>query len=216
LLRLLLLSLLQLRSPDTLKLRPLNEGIAGNVAPDAQLLGPPQVQFRTGQGSVSVWLLIRRDTVLIVANIQDSTPYWGDDFVISFDRRGDGGPRPQHDDFQWYFRRMLDSSVVYRGRGGRWEPPRADPDWRLLRERSGGGWEVGSTEDRTGWSLILRMDSVWFTGEDGQAPRIAFRVYDDAPGGWFSYPQAKPGEPATAVEQTPERWIPLQPLSVPR
>jgi hypothetical protein len=97
LLPLLLLSLLQLRSPDTLKLGPLNEGIAGNVAPDAQLLGPPQVQFRTGQGSVSVWLLIRRDTVLIAANIQDSTPYWGDDFVISFDRRGDGGPSPQHD-----------------------------------------------------------------------------------------------------------------------
>jgi hypothetical protein len=58
------------------------------------------------------------------------------------------------------------------------------------------------------------MDSAWFTGEDGHFPRIAFRVYDDAPDGWFSYPAPKPGEPATVIEQTPARWIPLRPISL--
>jgi hypothetical protein len=140
LLPLLLLSLLQLRSPDTLKLGPLNEGIAGNVAPDAQLLGPPQVQFRTGQGSVSVWLLIRRDTVLIAANIQDSTPTGATT--------------------------SLSASTV------------------------------GETVGRVRSTMVFPTDARQSC--------------------WFSYPQPKPGEPATAVEQTPERWIPLQPLSVPR
>jgi hypothetical protein len=80
-----------------------------------------------------VWLLRARDTVFVMASIPDSTLYWDDDFIVSLDTQGDGGPAPGHDDFQLYFRRILDSSVVYRGRGGRWEPREAIPTGGLVR-----------------------------------------------------------------------------------
>ena len=111
-------------------------------------LGEPSLRIPTGQGAASLWLLRTRDSVFIVARIPDSTYYWGDDLVISLDVSGDRGKVPGHDDFQWYFRRALDSSVVYRGRAGKWEAPRADPDWRLGAERDGGGWTVSGQSDR--------------------------------------------------------------------
>jgi hypothetical protein len=169
------------------------------------------VRFSTGQGTVQVWLLTSEDTVFLVASMPDTTPYWGDDFVISLDTGGDAASNPQHDDFQWYFRRNMDSSVVYRGRDGRWEAPRADPDWRLGSQRGGAGWAVKSRPWGTGgWSLLLRLDKDWFAGENGRLPRIAFRAYDDRPAGWFSYPGPAHGEPATVVEQTPSRWVPVR------
>ncbi len=132
--------------------------------------------------------------------------YWGDDFVVSLDTRGDGAPSPQHDDFQLDFRRVLDSSVVYRGRDGRWQPPRGDPDWRLGAERSGGGWEVSGRNEAKGWSVLIRLDPAWLEGEAGRRPRIAFRIYDDAPGGWFAWPAPRNRGPATTVEQSPATW----------
>ena len=135
---------------------------------------------------------------------------WGDDFVISLDTRGDAASNPQQDDFQWYFRRSIDSSVVYRGRDGRWEAPRADPDWRLGRARDGAGWAVESRGSGAGWTLLLRLDREWFVGENGRIPRMAFRVYDDRPAGWFSFPGPGHGEPGTVVEQAPSRWMPVR------
>jgi hypothetical protein len=204
-----LLSLLQLRSADTIAVSRLEKSPSPSIAIDSVKLGPPQVRMPTGQGSALVWLLRTGDTVFIAASISDTSQYWGDDFVLSLDTRGDGAADPQHDDFQWYFRRTIDSSVVYRGRNGHWQPPRDDPDWRLGRDRSGGGWEVAAQNRSNGWSLLLRLAPEWFQGENGARPRIAFRVYDNSPDGWFSWPAPKGTEPATLVERTPSRWVPV-------
>jgi hypothetical protein len=203
---LLLTLALQMAAGDTLKLRSIEHPPPADLPLDSVSLGSPQLRILTGQGTARVWLVRARDTVFIAAMMPDSTPYWGDDFVVSLDPEGDGAAAPQHDDFQFYFRRVLDSSVVYRGRNGRWEPPRGDPDWRLGRERSGGGWEV-STRDASGqWSILLRLDPAWFAVQADRPTRMAFRIYDDAPGGWYSYPAARGNAPAARVEQSPALW----------
>lgn len=172
-------------------------------------LGEPTIRIRTGQGTALVWLLRASDTVFVAASIPDSTPYWGDDFVLSLDTRGDGGPSPQHDDFQLDFRRVLDSSVVYRGRNGRWQPPWGDPDWRLGSDRDGGGWEVSARDCAQGWSILVRLDPAWFAGEGGHRARIAFRIYDDSPSGWYPWPSPQ-GSAPTMVERAPYEWIPVR------
>jgi hypothetical protein len=205
----LLLSLLQLHSADTVVISRLNRSPSPSIAIDSALLGTPRVRIQTGQHSASVWLLRARDTVFVAASIADTSPYWGDDFVISLDTRGDGAADPQHDDFQWDFRRTIDSSVVYRGRNGRWQPPRDDPDWRLGTDRSGGGWEVTAQNRSAGWTLLLRLAPEWFDGEDEARPRIAFRIYDNSPHGWFAWPAPRGSEPPTLIERTPSRWAPV-------
>jgi hypothetical protein len=205
-----LLFLLAAQTGDSLTIRTISRPPRPDTSIDSAHLGSPQVRLRTGQGTALVWLLRSADTVFVAASIPDSTFYWGDDFVLSLDTRGDGAPTPQHDDFQWYFRRVLDSSVVYRGRNGRWEPPRGDPDWRIWRERSGGGWEVSGRNGLRGWSFLLRLDPAWFPGEGDRRPRLAFRIYDDAPSGWYAWPLPPGATPATTVEQTPAAWAPTQ------
>ena len=197
---------LQVASPDTLLIGAVERPPPSVLAADSARYGLPQVRIPTRQGTALVWLLRALDTVFVVASIPDSTPYWGDDFVLSLDTRGDGAPSPQHDDFQLYFRRVLDSSVVYRGRNGRWQPPRDDPDWRLGSDRAGGGWEVRASGDARGWGLVLRLDPAWFAGEAGRLPRVAFRIYDDSPSGWFAWPPPQGTAPAAQVEQSPALW----------
>jgi hypothetical protein len=208
------LCLIQLGSPDTLRIRSFERPPSPGEAVDSSRYGPPQLRIRTKQGTALVWLLRAADTLFVAAVVPDSTPYWGDDFVMSLNITGDGGASPGHQDFQWYLRRVLDSSVVYRGRGGRWEAPRADPDWRLGADRAGGGWEVSAREDRTRWSLILRLDPAWLASSGGRLPRIAFRIFDDSPQGWFAWPE-RPVATAVSVEQTPFLWghlqVPTQP-----
>lgn len=204
-----LLYLAQLGSPDTLEIRAVQRAPHPSEVVDSVRYGPPQLRLRTRQGDAHVWLLWAADTFFVAATIPDTTPYWGDDFVVSLNIGGHGGDHPGHDDFQWDFRRVLDSTVVYRGRAGRWEAPRGDPDWRLGAERSGGGWEVSARDDRRGWNLILRLDPAWLAGSEGRLPRIAFRIYDDSPHGWFAWP-APPGATPVSVEQMPSLWIPLR------
>jgi hypothetical protein len=175
-------------------------------APSAASLGKPSIRIGTGQGIAEVWLLRTRDSAFVVARVPDSSYYWGDDLVISLDVSGNRGPVPDHDDFQWYFRRALDSSVIYRGRGGKWEAPRGDPDWRLGASREGGGWTVDARSDAAGWSLVLRLDPAWLQGEAGGRPAIAFRIYDDSPGGWFAWPRPPDGWHAARAEGVPDRW----------
>lgn len=205
-----LLVALQQWSGDTLVIRTIHHPPAASAAIDSASWGPPQVRVRTGQGVALVWLLRARDTVFVAARIPDTTPYWGDDFVISLDTRGDGAPTPLHDDFQLYFRRALDSSVVFRGRNGKWEPPRNDPDWRLGASRSGGGWQVSGGSDGSGWSLVVRMDPAWFAGEAGHLPHIAFRIYDDSPAGWFTSPLSRELPQPSSLEQAPRLWVPIR------
>lgn len=207
----LLLSLILVaQTGDTLKVREIPRPPPRDARIDSLALGAPSVRIQTGQGTALVWLLRAYDTLFIAASIPDSTPYWGDDFVVSLDTRGDAAPSPQHDDFQLDFRRELDSSVVYRGRNGQWEPPRGDPDWRLGAERSGGGWEVSGRSDARGWSVLIRLDPAWLEGEAGRRPRIAFRIYDNAPGGWFAWPVSPWAASPTMVERTPALWAPLR------
>src|SRR5215204_1638023 len=186
-----LLWMFQVSSLDTLRIRSIPFLPQPEETPDSSRYGSPHVRIRTKLGEASIWLLRSSDTLFIAAVIPDSSRYWGDDFVVSIDTRGDGGPRPQHDDFQWYFRRSMDSSTVYRGRNGHWEPPKGDPDWRLGRERAGGGWQVSARDASRCWSLLLRLDPAWLVGADDRLPRLAFRIFDNDPQGWFAWPFPK-------------------------
>jgi hypothetical protein len=172
---------------------------------DALHHGPPTL--RLGWGA-AVWLLRHADTVMLHAWIPDGTRSWNDELVVSLDLAGDATPLPEHDDFQWEFRRTLDSSVISRGRAGRWEAPRGDPDWRLGREHSGGGWSVAATERAEGWWLLLRLEGPWLSGREGKLPRLAVRVRDEASGRWAAWPPPARGLHASAVERSPALWVP--------
>jgi len=199
---------LQAAPRDTVPVR-LVESVPADAGSSSAALGEPALRIGTGQGAASIWLLRTIDSAFVVARIPDSTYYWGDDLVISIDVSGDRGGVPGHDDFQWYFRRSLDSSVVYRGRGGRWEAPRGDPDWRLGASREGGGWTVDSRSETAGWAVVLRLDAAWLEGEEGRRPGIAFRIYDDSPSGWFAWPAPESGRQPVSVERLPDAWAAL-------
>jgi hypothetical protein len=197
-------------SADTLRLARAPVPPAPTEMLDTLTYGSPQVRLRTGQGHSSIWFVQSADTFFIAAAISDSTRHWGDAFALSIDIEGDAGTSPGHDDFHWEFRRALDSSVVFRGRNGRWEPPKGDPDWRLGHNRSGGGWEVSGRDGPAGWGVLLRLDPVWLAGAKGPLPRLAVRVYDNDPHGWFAWPMPKSTPQAASVEQTPDLWAPVR------
>lgn len=192
---------------DTLRLRAIaGSGPSFDGAVSEGEYGAPSAVLPAAQGGVQVWSVRAGDTVFIAARMRDSTFYWGDDFVISLDPLGDRTPGPGHDDTQWYLRRVLDSSVVNRGRHGRWMAPGDDPDWRLGKERSGDGWEVRSSSDASGWAVELKLPLLWFADDSGRRATIAFRSYDDSPHAWYSWPAPLPGERAIRVEMTPAQW----------
>ncbi len=168
--------------------------------------GTPSIELLTAQGGVRIWVVRHGDTAYVAARMADSTFYWGDDFVVSLDPLGDRTPGPGHDDTQWYLRRVLDSSVVNRGRHGRWMAPSDDPDWRLGKERSGDGWEVQGNSDATGWSVELELPVTWFADETARVATIAFRSYDNEPHAWYAWPAPRDGERPTRIEMLPERW----------
>jgi hypothetical protein len=176
----------------------------GEVAP---ALGEPTLRFAAG--AARAWLVRTPDTVGLYITIDDTSGSAADEVVVSLDVAGDGAPTPQHDDFQWRLRRTLDSSVVQRGRAGRWAPPRDDPDWRLGAERGGGGWEVVAAETPRGWTVLLRLHPAWLAGEGGRRPALALRIYDGEPGGWYAWPPERPGAHPTTVEQAPTDWLPV-------
>jgi hypothetical protein len=158
-------------------------------------------------GTVQLWLRSFEGWVYLAARLPDSTFYWGDDLVISLDTHGDRTASPQHDDFQWYLRRTIDSSQVLRGNAGRWQTPKGDPDWVLGRVREAAGWEIRSADDGKGWSVELRLDPSYFA-EAGESrhPGIAFRVYDNDPHGWNIWPDPAGIKQATEVERRPDLW----------
>ncbi len=172
-------------SPDTLRISasPVPPAFDG-VASEGEY-GAPIAIISRPQGAVRIWAVESQGWVYLAVQLPDTSFYWGDDVVISLDVWGDRGAAPGHDDFQWYFRRVLDSSVVYRGEQGKWRVPRHDPDWRLGAEREGGGWEVRSVSGAGGWSLEFRLDRAYFleakAGDSGHrlsglrrsAPRLA-------------------------------------------
>ena len=174
----------------------------------AAALGEPAMIL--GEGRTRVWLARTADTVAVYLLVRDSSRSAADEIVVSLDPSGDAASSPRHDDFQWRLRRMLDSSVVVRGREGRWAPPRDDPEWRLGAERGGGGWEVAAEEIADGWALTLRLHAAFFEGEHGRPPRLAVRVYDGSPAGWYAWPLQRPGAHPSEVERIPARWAPVR------
>ena len=196
-----------LTADDTLRIRPLTTppGFDG-VVREAEY-GTPMFELGGGAG----WVARYQDTVIIAVRFADSTFYWGDDVVVSLDVWGDRGTAPGHDDFQWYLRRTLDSSVVFRGEQGKWRAPRDDPDWRLGQDREGGGWEVRAVSDSAGWSLELRLDAAFFReARPGATPALAVRTYNDAPHGWATWPARDGLRHPTELERRPEWWVPVR------
>ena len=200
-----LLLLLALAS-DTIRITPARSAPVFDGKADVAEYGEPTAVINRPAGAVQIWLRSFEGKVYIAARLPDSTFYWGDDLVISLDTKGDRASSPQHDDFQWYFRRTLDSSQVLRGNAGRWQTPRGDPDYMLGKDRDGGGWEVRSADDGKGWSLELRLDPAYF-GESGSLrPGIAFRVYDNDPHGWNIWPNPPGIKQPTEAERRPDLW----------
>lgn len=194
---------------DTLRITPVAHPPRFDGRADSAEYGTPSVVITRPQGNVLVWARHDSAYVYLAARLPDSTFYWGDDLVISLDINGDASATPDHDDFQWYFRRNLDSSVVYRGSAaGQWQAPRGDPDWRLGADREGGGWEVRSADDGTGWSLELRLDIAFFR-EAGGHPRVALRTYDNDPHGWRAWPMPVRIRQPAEVERRPVFWAPV-------
>jgi hypothetical protein len=208
-----LLVLLQVPPPssgDTLRLRAVARPPAARFPLDSVGWGTPQVRIPTRQGVASVWLLRALDTVFVVASIPDRSRSWSDALAVCVDASGDRAAAPAHDDFRWSLQRTLDSSVVYRGRSGRWEPPLNDPDWRIGAERAGGGWELGGTDGPSDWAVVLRLDPAWLEGEQGHRPRIGFTIHDDDPNGWYAWPAVSGTAGAPLLERTPAMWVPLE------
>ena len=199
------LLLVQLLS-DTIPLLGAGQPPVFDGRADSAEYGAPSVRIARPAGDVPVWLRQDGEFVYLAARIADSTFYWGDDLVISLDTRGDGGTGPGHDDFQWYLRRVADSSVIYRGDAGHWRAPRDDPDWRLGADRSGGGWEVRIASESAGWSVELKLDMAWFREAGQGSPRLALRTFDDDPMGWFPWPRPAGTRQPTDVEHRPDLW----------
>jgi hypothetical protein len=195
---------------DTLRLRAIAHAPAADGRIDSAAWGPPQLRITTAQGQASVWLLRAADTAFVAVAVPDRSRSWADGVAVCFDITGDRAAAPAHDDFQWSLQRVLDSSVVYRGRAGRWEPPRDDPDWRLGAARTGGGWEVSGADDGTVWSFVLRLDPAWLDGEEGRRPGIGFQIHDDDPNRWYSWPLVTAPAGAKLLERTPALWVPLE------
>lgn len=194
-------------STDTIRVRRVEAPPA--IAPsDMAELGQPALRVGPGAAAPVVWLLRAGQILYVHCWIPDSTASWNDEVVVSLDLVGDAAARPQHDDFQWELRRTLDSSVVYRGRANRWEPPRGDPYWRLGRDHSGGGWSVSSADGNGGWWIQLRLEGPWLEGRAGSAPRFAIRVRDADAAGWAAWPDVSGVHPS-AVEGSPAYWVPL-------
>jgi hypothetical protein len=171
---------------------------------EAAALGSPEIRLELGGASASFWLLQHADTALVVGRVPDTTRSWSDEVVVSLHLAGVATPTPQHDDFQWMLRRTLDSSVVFRGRGNRWELPRSDPDWRLGPDHSGGGWTVAVRESADGWWVLLRLEGPWLARSAEAPPRFAVRVRDSDSSAWAAWPRARvhPSE----VEASPVLW----------
>jgi hypothetical protein len=187
---------------DTIRVRPVGQPPAIQNAADLEALGPPA--FPTAAG-LSVWLLGDSGSVYLVIRMADSTPAWNDRLVLTLDTDGDRDGTPQHDDFEWDFHRIMDSSVIFRGRGGHWQPPRDDPDWRLGRAREGGGWMVREKEILQGWLLIVTLDGEYFR-QRKRAAGLGVASYDESVRNWVTWPAASALREAGALLDHPNLW----------
>ena len=201
-----MLALLILLAADTVHVRPLLLPVVFDGSAGREEYGAPALELPRPAGTALIWLGRNDQYVYLAASIPDSTRYWGDGLALSLDTKGDQADGPMHDDFLWEFRRLLDSSVVYRGEKGHWRAPRDDPDWRLGAEREGGGWEVRSTSTAAGWTLELRLDIAYFDEARPSWPGLALRLFDDDGQDWLSWPAGNDRKHPSEVERHPSDW----------
>lgn len=197
--------------PPRVDLRDVAAPPSADGSLDSAAWGAPQITIATRAGRASVWLLRAADSVFVVARVPDRTPSWADAVSVCLDVSGDRGPAPAHDDFQFTLKRVLDSSVVYRGRNGRWQAPLDDPDWRVGATHAGGGWEAAAASDTAGWSLVLRLDPEWFAGGGGRRPGIAVVLHNDDPSSWSAWPSGGDRSLPQVLDQMPSAWAVVQP-----
>lgn len=191
---------------DTLRLAPLPAVWVMDRRVDSAGWGPPVLRIGVAGGSAEFWLGRADSGVYLALRIPDSTSSWSDRLVIGLDTGGDRSVAPDHDDFLWAFDRVLDSSVVFRGRDGRWQPPRDDPDWRLGPGREGGGWSVRSNSDATGWEVVIRFDAGYFGQAGGAGPGLEIRIRDADARSSATWPAWQPLPQPATMDDRPSRW----------
>ena len=199
---------------DTLRLVQLAAGHSPAGRVDSVALGSPTLRLAVADGTAEVWMGLDDSNVVIAFRIPDSTASWSDRVVLSLDSQGDRSAAPDHDDFSWMLTRMLDSSLVYRGNGGRWQPPRADPDWRLGPDHEGGGWSVSSSSDSSGWQVVIRFDLEYFSlalkdslaVAGGRGAGLEIRIVDAEARSSATWPAWPPLPQPAALDDRPERW----------
>ena len=189
-------------------INPLEKGtpmvtVAGLLRPpvvDGDLVevqaSPPTLSIQKDSSVVRVWLGRSGDSLYVAADLPDTSYYWGDDLVVSFDPDGSGGSATGIGDRQWYLRRDLDSSFVATAARGRWSSPPS-----IGRIHRGKDWVVASRSTGSGWRVELAFYA------PGSRSSIAFRTYDSAPQGWWSSPAPPESTRATFVERSPDLWL---------
>ena len=78
--------------------------------------------------------------------------------------------------------------------------------------------QAGGDDPHDRWSFApffvareLKLDQAYFhEAKAGALPRIAFRVFDDSPQGWYIWPQAAGAVQPTMLERRPDWWVPVQ------
>ena len=193
---------------DTLHVASIPPGTAVARIADSVRWGPPGAVLA---GGARIWLLRDSGIVAVVAWLPDSTPSFRDRVTIALDTQGDRAAAPQHDDFAWEFHRTLDSSQIFRGRDGRWQPPRDDPDWRLGTKREGGGWRVRMREEKAGWLLVLELDPEYLTQGAAVLPGLALSAFDESTRRWVTWPAIGAGVQPAGTTDHPNRWGSVQP-----
>jgi hypothetical protein len=203
------LSALVMQSPESITVTTAKKAPVVDGKVFSAEYGAPKLRFPGVSGDVSVSLTRSGGYLYIAAELPDTSMYWGDDFVVSFDLNGSGGDTPDVGDQQWYLRRVLDSSVVFvvdQAAKGRWVAAGITPP--LLKEkRHDADWDVASSSTAQGWSVELRVREGIIP--KGAKPRVTFRTYNDKPRGWRSYPKAAADSLTLRVERNPGMWIPL-------
>ena len=198
--------LVLLLAGDTLRLTPLTSTPTMDGRVGFAPWGTPALRIAVAGGVADLWVGQTDSAVFIAVRIPDGTPSWSDQLIIALDTEGDRSGTPDHDDFLWALDRVLDSSVVYRGKDGRWKPPRGDPDWRLGSDREGGGWSVSSNSDSTGWQVVIRLDREYFSLANGRGPGLEARIRDADARSSATWPSWQPLPQPATLDDRPGMW----------
>src|SRR5690349_5586651 len=77
-----MLPLLLALAGDTLHVRRAERPPVLDGRADSAEYGAPDIRLANGQGTVLVWIRRVGDSVVVAAQIPDTSYYWGDDFVV--------------------------------------------------------------------------------------------------------------------------------------